>query len=1300
MIKKMFPLFLGIMALLSFTGCRDRKGYVAQRDNGDESFMPALESQQMTDYSLNDICYGEHAGFVAVGNSGHILFSADGRQWSHYKAAAVSLHAVCYGTAGFVAVGERGVVLYSADGKRWEPKGPGLTRADLKAVCASGRGYVAVGDSSVVLYSETGDTWTRVSSVPAEASLTDVFGSTLGFVAVGDLGTVLLSGSGAAGWKKVDIGASMVTLNSVSGNENTFIVGGEDSTLFLLSTEGQITPANQVNIGGEISSVTRYKNLWLAGRKYGGIIYSADGINWRQANLGAGERRMVVFSLFTGTDLAVAKTFNGIYVSRDGISWQQNSEANSFIISLAISPDMIAGVGENGFLGHLVNEEGAWKDSSVNPASATINAVFSNNKGHVAAGEEGQILFSQDGRDWEIMGRGLTENRLFAISGGENNFVIAGDSGTILSSGDGRKWEKKMLPGAGLIMSLSKKEDIMVATGEDSYPYYSAGGNAWTKASQFPAKRKDPIPQVINNGEVFLVRSGENELFYSADGADWKEVSLEENEDKNISRIVFIWEAAGRFYLFKDDGTVWVSENGKKWAKNNELSIPDLSEIGEVSVIKYKQGFILAFNDINDFGNTSTNDLKIFFSATGERWNGQYMRDITLPKGIGIPDMFRVSGALGRRIFSASGTSITEVRDVDRFYPVVDSAKVEREGTDKVAVYVKLAGKDQSLNFDSLDIEMSLYGVSRKNLKDRGENYNLIKCVFSLPDPVREPNTWKTVFRFDSLGIDPRIPDYSEFYLKLNVMTEGAIQHFDLRDHSAEYFALSKTKFRQLLDKYGIWILLILLYYAIILLIWLLYPLAILHIHQKLPLKDLVNGLPAPFNIILSFLGILFPISLLAYGRRCLDAWVKKNHAALKSDFGRINTVKAKAGYIPLPVRTGNELNGELIDTPTADKILPLLVDNNRNIVQIVGPGGSGKTSFACEIGSWLLDRNNRRYTNNVQRIPYFLEKNTTNIVRVISEDLTAVLQKPVSRGLTNALLKRQRLILFVDALSEMKQETIDYFQGIHGKTPVNSLLITGRNEFNFTRQDNTLIYPQPLNSSNLLFLISAVLQKEDTKLLSNIEDQLAFAQKIAALLKSGNKELAVRPILVRLVMDNLIADFKANQGSTTSLLDRIPGSIPQVYFDYLAKVNPQSPTTENYLSNQDMYKVAVIMGRLSLGGSFVPHDFSAEEAQQAIRKEVPHLDPAGAIDRMKKNGIITEKNVLDEYSLRFNLDPLAEFTGAKHYADECGSREGINLFIEEIINKLDDNARGFKQAFWLIVSPDSKYDKIFGWDQ
>jgi hypothetical protein len=106
--------------------------------------------------------------FVAVGEAGTIVTSADGLDWRQRSPVVPTrLNSVAASDTVFVAVGEGGVILSSSDGVAWT-KSVSPTPATLSHVVFNGEKFVAVGGDwsagGVVLVSHDGSSWNTLSA--------------------------------------------------------------------------------------------------------------------------------------------------------------------------------------------------------------------------------------------------------------------------------------------------------------------------------------------------------------------------------------------------------------------------------------------------------------------------------------------------------------------------------------------------------------------------------------------------------------------------------------------------------------------------------------------------------------------------------------------------------------------------------------------------------------------------------------------------------------------------------------------------------------------------------------------------------------------------------------------------------------------------------------------------------------------------------------------------------------------------------------------------------------------------------
>src|SRR6516164_1629047 len=115
--------------------------------------------------------------------------------WSNPLPQGSALSGVAWGAGRFVAVGDGGTVLTSADGESWKP-GLSRVRANLRDVAWTGSQFVAVGEAGTVAVSPDGTWWNALTPLGTSA-LTRLAWSGSRLVAVGDAGAVFSSPDGS-----------------------------------------------------------------------------------------------------------------------------------------------------------------------------------------------------------------------------------------------------------------------------------------------------------------------------------------------------------------------------------------------------------------------------------------------------------------------------------------------------------------------------------------------------------------------------------------------------------------------------------------------------------------------------------------------------------------------------------------------------------------------------------------------------------------------------------------------------------------------------------------------------------------------------------------------------------------------------------------------------------------------------------------------------------------------------------------------------------------------------------------------
>jgi hypothetical protein len=413
----------------------------------------------------------------------------------------------------------------------------------------------------------------------------------------------------------------------------------------------------------------------------------------------------------------------------------------------------------------------------------------------------------------------------------------------------------------------------------------------------------------------------------------------------------------------------------------------------------------------------------------------------------------------------------------------------------------------------------------------------------------------------------------------------------------------------------------------------------------------------------------------------------------------------ASTAYIPLPLRLADPQSGPLVAEPTASDIGSLF-GSSRTVLEIVGPGGAGKTTLARQIGNWVLHGGRPGGFPGHAMLPVWIDEDLDPkekpLDKVVKDKLRALLpDEKLEDEILGAMLRKQRLLIIVDRLSERSAATQQYIESIYRSTRVEALLITTRREIRPEYSAPVLLYPQPLDEGNLLrFMTSLVAediepQEPQTQpdaeskeagvsaTLSSLDSQLALGTRLKALFEStagtdGNKPPII-PLPVRLFVEDAKRLIRLNRS-----LDELPSSIPEVYFNYLEQVNPREAHVPNFMTHEEMLKAAMALAKLALAGDFVPKEFFRDEAVNMLRglgwSGPEKTDP---IRRLIDNGVLMEKSLLVFRRLRFVLDPVAENLAAAAYVRACRADPAC---LNELREK-SAGARGFRAALELFAT-------------
>jgi hypothetical protein len=408
-----------------------------------------------------------------------------------------------------------------------------------------------------------------------------------------------------------------------------------------------------------------------------------------------------------------------------------------------------------------------------------------------------------------------------------------------------------------------------------------------------------------------------------------------------------------------------------------------------------------------------------------------------------------------------------------------------------------------------------------------------------------------------------------------------------------------------------------------------------------------------------------------AHHPRVLDAWVEKHAEVVEREFKALDArLIPPEQYVPLPLdvrRTEAGLGPGLvpirtIGEPTAESFRPFF-RADRTLLEIVGTGGSGKTTLALRVIGWALGRTNEERLTSHRMLPVWVDEETDDLLKVAGRQLRAWTGEDLSDEFVRRLLAAGRTLVVLDRLSERSVKMQEFVRRSHGQLRVRRMLVTSRTPIEFESRVTTYLGTRELTFDSLARLITARLAVADADpgltasglarphLWWTAEKQAELTTRITRLFRVAKDvdegDIPLQPLLVRIAVDEAAALRKA--GSPAS---KLAASIPRLIENYLKSLNP-SDAGQDCLTHDAMLRAAQLAAALELGTQYRPRSFSRTEAEDyfAANKWDITISP-DPLRRLIANGVLVDEGA---GYMRFRLDPVAEYVAAEAAVQKHG---------------------------------------------
>jgi HEAT repeat protein len=456
--------------------------------------------------------------------------------------------------------------------------------------------------------------------------------------------------------------------------------------------------------------------------------------------------------------------------------------------------------------------------------------------------------------------------------------------------------------------------------------------------------------------------------------------------------------------------------------------------------------------------------------------------------------------------------------------------------------------------------------------------------------------------------------------------------------------------------------------------VFLVKPLWLLHWNETL--KDQLSIKAKRSDVELSLgipLGYVSLIKVFAYRRRVLDAWVKAHVERCRENFEKLPTVKDRMVHIPSPVKVDGSLGAGF-----SAITLRAQIGKSRHQCRwlIFGEGGVGKTSLACQMARWAMapDKVKRLAPHLV--LPVLIEDELDNpatpagLAR-FTEAIRGKLQtltgspEPISPDLLTHLLRRLRILVIVDHITEMSQATRDQIRFDAPDFPAAALVVTARTDATLGNLPKYTIEPIRIQGTRLSVFIDAYLNERKTrdgfKARELFDDEEYFEACKQLSRMAGERDITV--LLAKLYADQMVAAKESPDA------DELPKTIPDLILRYLSELNRNVGGEDNRVVHRDCKAIAWEC----LKPTYRPGPAERMDVMEALKGDG---DDEHSVEARLKY-LIDHLRVIQvtgsaEDHIRFVLDPLAEYLAGLQVVEENQGR-GTQKKWEAFLRRADD---------------------------
>jgi hypothetical protein len=275
---------------------------------------------------------------------------------------------------------------------------------------------------------------------------------------------------------------------------------------------------------------------------------------------------------------------------------------------------------------------------------------------------------------------------------------------------------------------------------------------------------------------------------------------------------------------------------------------------------------------------------------------------------------------------------------------------------------------------------------------------------------------------------------------------------------------------------------------------------------------------------------------------------------------------------------------------------------------------------------------------------------------------------EPVPKNLLEHLLRYRRILVIIDHLSEMSEQTRDSVRKELGHFPGNTLMITSRLREKLDGRTRTVVRPMRIAGNRLSSFMEAYLSHRDKRELFSDIEFFDACSKLSSMV--GERNITV--LLAKLYAEEMIGAKKGLPAAD------LPDTIPGLILRYLNELN--RAVTEDALYDRVVHHAAKVVAWECLRKTFRPDTATYEDILAALGDADAEAHLKYLQDRLRL--VQPVPPALDR--VRLILDPLAEYLAAAHVVSvNAGDENAWRQFLADADGKTGapDTISGFLLA-------------------